>query len=190
MSPAQIVRLLNEKKIPRGADGGFWNIGNLCKILADPKYAGYGVFARTSSKLRSKPKCNPRQNWVMQPDCVEPVVSRDLFQRAQTKRENKVQFRTDEQLLEDLRRYIEAHGSVSIREMNPHHGLPSHATYSKRFGSVTAAYDRIGYQPRQAFLWQDEARDHGCSGNLSNTASRMPLQPKGFHYGNWVQSSL
>ena len=42
--------------------------------------------------------------------------------------------------------------------MNPHCGLPFHATYSKRFGSVTAAYYRIGYQPRQAFLWQEEAK--------------------------------
>ncbi len=96
LSPAQIVRRLNERKIPRDANGSSWSLGNVCKILADPKYAGYGVFARTSSKLRSKPKCNPRQNWVMQPDCLEPIVSPDLFRRAQMKREAKVQFRTDQ----------------------------------------------------------------------------------------------
>src|SRR5208283_1988164 len=67
-------------------------------------------------------------------------------------------FRTNEQLLEQLRRHVEVHGSASAKEIGPHNGLPSHATYSKRFGSLGAVYDLIGFQPKHPLPRQEDAK--------------------------------
>ncbi|WP_367254421.1 hypothetical protein [uncultured Phenylobacterium sp.] len=53
---------------------------------------------------------------------------------------------TDDELLEDLRRLLDEHGklTMSLIEASPITRSPN--TYVRRFGSLTAAYARIGYK--------------------------------------------
>jgi hypothetical protein len=52
---------------------------------------------------------------------------------------------TDEDLLEELRALLAARGklTMSLIEASEHTHSPN--TYIRRFGSLTAAYERIGY---------------------------------------------
>lgn len=53
---------------------------------------------------------------------------------------------TDDELLEELRRLLAKRGKLSMSLIEASPGTRSPNTYIRRFGSLTAAYERIGYQ--------------------------------------------
>jgi len=80
-----IVRLLNSRGTPREVPGP-WRSGVVSTILTHPKYTGCIVFNQTSLRLKSKRILNPREQWVVQPNCFAPIVSAEVFAQAQEKR--------------------------------------------------------------------------------------------------------
>lgn len=151
-SVSQIVEWLNRQGIAKG-NGYPWSAGNIRKILTDPKYAGCSVFARTARKLRSKGKLLPREQWIVQPNSFDSIVSLDMVERARKKLSSR--FLSSEKIVEDLRSYIEHTGSVSLEEMHPRNGLPFGSTFRKRFGSILRAYELAGVTPDDVFLMRN-----------------------------------
>jgi site-specific DNA recombinase len=64
-----------------GAALGRWTGSAVREVLTNPKYTGYMVWNRRSTKDKLHPgKLNPRAEWVWSPQPVhEPLVTRDLF---------------------------------------------------------------------------------------------------------------
>lgn len=60
---------------------------------------------------------------------------------------------SDDQLLDFLRGLIAEHGEVNQIMLRRAVGVPSPDTYRKRFGSLSRAYDLIGYKPKKTGGW-------------------------------------
>jgi recombinase len=103
-------------------------------ILSHPKYTGCVVFNRTSAKLKSKVKSNPREQWVVRSGVFPAIVPQDVFDRAQRKLANSVFRRSNERLLSELRTYIETHGKPCGGDGPKPAGMASMSTYRYRFG--------------------------------------------------------
>ena len=150
MSRYKIARLLNERGVKYG-NFGPWTFYRIELILTHPKYTGCIVFNRTSAKLKGKVVYNPREQWVLRPDSFPAIVSQDVFDRTQAKLNNAVIRRSNEQLLVELREYINAHGKPV--PAGAHVGdLASASTYRYRFGGRMQAYEQVQYQPARYSL--------------------------------------
>ena len=147
MAFAQIARVLNERGIRNGSFGP-WDTNVIRRMLSHLKYTGCVVFNRRTQKLRSKRVCNPHQQWVIRPHAFPAIVSQDVFDRTQAKFANRVKHRSNEQLLAELKAYIETLGKTPSRP-KPNNEIASLATYAARFGGMLAAYKLVGYCPRR-----------------------------------------
>lgn len=145
-SPYKIARIMNERGVKYGSFGP-WTDTRIRMILTHPKYSGCAVFSRTTAKLRTRTIQNPCESWVIRPDAFPAIVSPETFAQVQAKMNGITNRRSNEQLLDELRAFIEKHGKVSVRNLT-NCGLASGSTYKYRFGGLMAAYTRVGYQPR------------------------------------------
>jgi DNA invertase Pin-like site-specific DNA recombinase len=123
-------------------NGGRWDFQTVYKILTHPKYTGCIAFNRTSCRFRSKRVTNPKGQWVIQPGSFTPIVSSDLFQRAQMKFTERTARRTNEQLLAGLNALLQQKGRLSESLIDSCSELPRANTYRRRFGSLSEAYER------------------------------------------------
>ncbi len=156
-----IAGFLNSCQFRR--DGGPWGADHVRKILIDPKYAGCAVFGRSTKRLRSRSKVIPKNQWIVAPNSFEAVVPLERVIAAQRRLSRSK--RSDEQLLQDLRDYVQAHGAVSGREMGPSNRLPSDQTFRAHFGSIAKAYELAGLEMSRASL-------HTCKGSVASVANR------------------
>jgi DNA invertase Pin-like site-specific DNA recombinase len=145
-----IARWLNEQKIPR--DVGFnWNGQMVRKILSHAKYTGCIVFNQKSARLRSKMKPNPRDQWVTQPNSFPAIISQKRFDSAQIRLTQRAHFRTDEQLLRDLREFVKKHGKVTQVMLAADPNMSTSPTYAARFGSFCRALKLVKSEPLDGF---------------------------------------
>ena len=144
-----------------------WGVDHVRKILVDPKYAGCAVFGRSTKKLRSPSRVIPKSEWIVAPNSFEAMVPLEKVIAAQRKLSQRR--RSDEQLLQELRHYVEVHGPVSGREMGPSNRLPSDQTFRKRFGSISKAYELAGLDMSRSSV-------HTCKGCLARVASHRAIQ--------------
>ncbi|ATE65510.1 homing endonuclease associated repeat-containing protein [Rhizorhabdus dicambivorans] len=77
-----------------------------------------------------------------------PLIDRATFNKAQSVRHNRrVNRLSDAELLDQLRRILSEHGRLCSRLIMATTG-PDTQTYQKRFGSLDAAYHKVGYFQR------------------------------------------
>jgi len=139
-----IARQLNERQIAREGHG-CWDNFAIHRILTHPRYKGCCVFNRASQKLRSNKVHNPSEQWIVQPNGIEPIVSEEQFHLVQEKLRRRVANRSDEELLDGLRELRQKHGRISVKLITDTEGLASWVTYRNRFGSLRRAYELVGY---------------------------------------------
>ena len=151
------MRHLNRMNIPREVPGP-WNHGAVHRILTHPKYIGCIVFNRSSSRLHTKKVAHPPEKWVLNPGRFPAIVSEERFGQVQQKLANRVSNRSNEQLISELRSFVQKHGRLSTKMMCPANGLASYVTYRKRFGRIKQIYDLIPYRQTLTFLAADEAK--------------------------------
>jgi len=150
MSEVRIVKALNERKVPIEPEARLssprWTRKRVREILTNAKYAGANVYNRVSSKLSQTKTKNQALNWIRLDDAFKPIVSRALFDQTQKVRQARAERLTDEQILECLRDLLRREGKLSHAIINRDPESPCHATVSKRFGSMRAAYRLVGYK--------------------------------------------
>ena len=144
LSVSAIVRKLNTNRIGYVGDSK-WNLHAVESVLTQPKYAGYHVFGRTSSKLYTPTVKLPKSEWILTPGAFEPIVDRPTFVAAQRILQSRTINQSNEELLDKLRALLASEGRLSPRliEDSPH--MPSSSTYTHRFGGLRRAYELIGY---------------------------------------------
>lgn len=140
----QIAQHLNARNVPTHS-GKRWFHSTILYILQNEKYLGDQSYNRTSAKLKGKKRKNDRSEWVVKRNAFRAIVDRQLFGRAQDVRLRRAGTKTDRQLLDDLKRYLETNGKVSSRLIRASLGLANPQTYVNRFGSLRRTYALIGY---------------------------------------------
>jgi hypothetical protein len=113
-------------------------------ILTHPKYKGTAIYNRTTERLCSKSRKVPKIEWIITPGAFEPLVEPSTFEATQEALRQRFRARSNEQVLEQLKSILKAHGSLTTAILRLH-GL-SPGGLRSRFGSSIKAYDLIGYQ--------------------------------------------
>ena len=98
-------------------------------LLSNEAYIGNLVWNRVSQKLKGNKTNNPRALWIRSEGCVEPIIDRDVFQRAQRILEEHSVNISEEEMLARLRKVLLKKGSLSASIIDTAPGLPRSNTY-------------------------------------------------------------
>jgi DNA invertase Pin-like site-specific DNA recombinase len=139
-----IVRSLNARHIPRDIPGP-WNYRSVHRILSHPKYTGAIVFNQSSSRMHSKFKRNPREQWLIRPDSFAPIISKKLFARAQRQFRNRAGTVSDQELLNDLLTLLRRRGQLNEKIIDAELVGACARTVRERFGGMLSLYELLAY---------------------------------------------
>lgn len=146
LSARGIARDLNS----RGAlatSRGLWTPARVRHALSNEGYVGVYVFGRTWEHLGAKGRIS-EVDWLRVPNGIDLMVSRRLYDMAQTlRRRHHSPTATDEDLIGALRQALKDHGMLSADILKAHPATHDPSVYKRRFGGLAAAYSRAGYLP-------------------------------------------
>lgn len=145
-----IARELNSRKVPWIADKP-WNRLAIRKILTSPKYAGWNCWALTSQTLRTKSRRNPPDQWVMVSGAYEAIVDQKTFDRAQRVIRQRMNYKSNEQVLNELRALWKRRGILSESIISEARGVHVVSALRHRFGSMRKVYELLGFQPAPTY---------------------------------------
>ena len=148
----QIATELNANEIFT-ARGNRWTAQTIDKILTNEIYVGNIVFNRRSFKLKEQVVENPPHMWVRRNNALEPIIDAELFAKAQKIIEKRRYRLTDQEVLDRLSTLRRRKGRLSNDIIIAAKNVPDTSTYIRRFGSLTTAYDLIGFRPKPRYLW-------------------------------------
>jgi DNA invertase Pin-like site-specific DNA recombinase len=138
----QIAGNLNARGVP--SPGGVkWSESSVRNILTNRQYAGAVVYNKSTQRLKTPIKRNPREEWIVTPDAYEAVVDPELFERANAVFEKRKRRYRPEQMLNRLRQLYEEYGLITSNLVQFDSECPSAATYAARFGNLTGAFQHM-----------------------------------------------
>jgi Recombinase len=111
------------------------------------QYTGSIIFNRSSFKLGQKRVVNPPDLWIRCDNAFPPIITPETFARAQEIIRERRQQLSDEGVLERLAALQREKGHLTKVIVDASEDMPSAETYRRRYGSLMAAYNLIGYQP-------------------------------------------
>jgi DNA invertase Pin-like site-specific DNA recombinase len=129
----------------RKASGSDWTYQDVANLLYHPKYSGFCVFGRTTSRLYTGTVRVPRSEWILKSGAFEPIVDMTTFLQAQSILLTRTYHKTNSELLDGLRTLLAQEGRLSHPLVKACKFLPSPSTYRHRFGSMRNSYRLIGY---------------------------------------------
>lgn len=144
MRVGAIARELNRRGISF-SDGSQWTLYNVEAVLTHPKYIGCNVFCRTSVKLHTPMVRLPISEWVVKRGAFEPIIDEATFVAAQKQLATRTARRSNESLLDALRRLLAAEGCLTVDNIKACRYTASPSTYKQRFGGLRNAFKLIGY---------------------------------------------
>lgn len=122
--------------------GGLWDGSKVRRILVNELYIGTLVYNRTSQKLKTPTRHNPKGEWIRTPTAFDPIVEQTIFQHAQSVLAQAALRYGREFMLAQLERLVEERDFLRPSFLQADAVAPSPATYAKRFGSIDAAYQQ------------------------------------------------
>lgn len=154
----EIAQLLNEEGVP-AVGGRPWSNFLVRQILTSELYLGTALFNRVSQKMGGLQVRNPPEQWIRREAAFQPVISRRTFLDAQRCRHKRRSFKlTEDELLEPLRQLLAKEGKLSLPLIMATPDMPNHASYRRRYGSLDAAYAKVGYfRPSNGPAWGSPA---------------------------------
>lgn len=144
-SRTKIAAELNREKI-RFSRGRPWTMQTIDDMLTNEKYIGNSVFGRGSVKLGQKHVLNPPDTWIRRDSAFKGIIAPKIFAKAQKIRSERRHRRSDQQMLDLLSDLWRRKGRLTVHIITSAKKMPSVSSYISRFGSLFAAYQRIGYQ--------------------------------------------
>jgi hypothetical protein len=114
-------------------------------MLMNPKYLGTMIYNRTSERLSTPKRKNPRSAWITKEQAFTPIIDQRTFDRAQRRIQDNIRVHDDAYLEASLRRALAQHGRLSIAVLKATKGAPSAVAYRRRYGTIEKAYAAIGY---------------------------------------------
>ncbi|MCW0221516.1 MAG: recombinase family protein [Prosthecobacter sp.] len=153
----EIARVLNSAGSV-SASGYPWYWYSVRELLANEKYMGNSVYNRSSRKLGGRYQKNPKSEWVRGLAAFDAVVSPERFAEAQERLRTNIVRHTSSFMLDVLTAIWCSHGELKIDYVLDFEGAPAINSYRARFGSLTLAFDLIGYKGRKNRLNNLEIR--------------------------------
>jgi Recombinase len=96
----------------RSARGELWNASKIRQILTNVMYAGTLVYNKTTKKLKTRTRKNPRDQWIKTVDAFVGLVEPSVFDRAQAIIAEALQRYSPAKMLEHLERLHREHGFI------------------------------------------------------------------------------
>jgi DNA invertase Pin-like site-specific DNA recombinase len=122
-----------------------WYPGAVDRILKNPKYAGIGVYGRSTQKLGTRVRFLPRSTWTTVPGSWKPIIDHETFRTAERVLQSQTANKTDDDLLDELRTVFAQHNRLTQRLVRAALPNRSSGTYARRFESLSEAFARAGY---------------------------------------------
>jgi DNA invertase Pin-like site-specific DNA recombinase len=123
-----------------------WLHGAIYQILQNPIYAGFNVWNRTSTRMRSCRKSVAKEEWIKKVGTFEPMIDERTFDRVQRLIRLRPSLPSDGAILKRARRLLKINGYLSWRILKSARGTPSLTSIRRRFGSYRGLYQKVGYQ--------------------------------------------
>lgn len=145
-----VSRRLNLEGRPAEA-GALWTMHRVRQVITNEKYVGVNVYGRRQSILGKGTRPRDRDSWQRAPDAFEPIISAEMFDLANVNaRARRAKPRvSDQALLDTLRRLLAEVGYLSSGAMQAASYAYAASVYQRRFGSLSRAYELVGYQPNR-----------------------------------------
>jgi hypothetical protein len=137
-----IAEGLNQDGIP-SPGGSVWDGVKVRDILMDERYTGTMVYNRTTQKLKTPSRANPKEKWIRAPQSFERMIELEIFAQAQEIFTERAKFYTPAYMLEKLEAVFQSHGIVRPSLVRAAPDMPSPSTYLKHFGSMDAAFQQL-----------------------------------------------
>jgi DNA invertase Pin-like site-specific DNA recombinase len=149
-TPKAIAAELNAASIPSNGEG-LWTHRRISHVLKNELVIGDYVYAKTRMHLRGRKRRTSPDTWV-RVRVFDPIVPPRLFRLAEQRRSAQRRVLIDDEaLLDGLRRLLRERGSLSVRLIETCPYLPRAQTLRTHFGSLAAAYAKIGYAQVENF---------------------------------------
>ena len=123
--------------------GGRWDRSKIRRILLNELYVGTLIYNRTTQKLKTPTRHNPKEEWIRSPGAFDPIVEQEEFDKAQRILTQAALRYTPEFMLEQLKRVLKEHEFVRPALLRADALAPSPSTYAKRFTSLDSAYQQV-----------------------------------------------
>ncbi len=136
---------LNERGITHF--GRKWLHGAVYHILKNPIFAGCNVWNRTSTRMRSKLRSIPTEEWITKLCAFQPIIDQTTFDRVQVILPLRPARVSNGVILKKVRRLLQVKGYLSWAVLKNAHGLPSLRSIRDRFGTYRELYKKVGYKP-------------------------------------------
>jgi DNA invertase Pin-like site-specific DNA recombinase len=138
----QIAGVLNQRDI-LSPGGRQWSAASIRNVLINQQYAGAVVYNKTTQRLKTRTRPNPRVEWVVTPEAYDEIISPELFREAQAIFEQRKHVLTSEELLARMRRLYDRYALITARLLRFDPETPSPSTYIKHFGSLNGAFQQL-----------------------------------------------
>jgi len=190
LRPTDIMRELSRRGIT--FHGRPWSFYAVKHVLTHPKYCGIQVWGRTETKLKTPPKRVAKEQWITAASRGPQIVDEQTFDRAQQVYLDRTEQKTNEQLLEALRRLWRRNGYLTEYMIEASRLTPTVGTYRRRFGRLSRAFQLIGYRQSKARILRQRMESWRGSVRLRrNLIRRLQLMFPGLvtlgHYDGYVR---
>jgi DNA invertase Pin-like site-specific DNA recombinase len=145
LTMTDIAHRLNRQHISY-LGGRQWTCAVVGRTLRHPKYAGCNVWNRHTARLRTPPRVLPREQWIVKPAAFTPLIDRGTFDRVQEVLNRRRRTKSDEELVNALRRLLRRKGKLSEKIIRGDPDTPRLATYYPRLGRLRHLYELVGYK--------------------------------------------
>jgi len=145
LSAENIARRLAAEGV-KGYGKASLSASTIRRILHSELCIGQMTYNLTTKRLQNKEYKNPEELWTRFA-AFKPIVPPSQFQKAQERlaRMNRQWTRGD--ILEALKQLLAEKGRLTEALIDQSEGGPSAPTVADRFGSLSAAYAAVGYEP-------------------------------------------
>ncbi len=154
---SKLAKMLNDRGITTD-QGRAWTQGTVHQVLTSEKYVGNNVYNKISFKLKKKRVVNPPEMWIRGNAAFQPIISLDLFEKAQSIIRERSRRYSDVELLDHLRDLLRCEGRLSGLLIDEAEGMASSSVYRNRFNSLIQAYKLIAYTPERDYQFIETNR--------------------------------
>ncbi|MCC8977584.1 recombinase family protein [Bradyrhizobium acaciae] len=156
LSIYEIARRLAKAGV-KGHEGKALSETTIHRILASELCVGQMTYNVTSKLLQGRTVKNPESTWTRF-RAFEPIVPPGQFRKAQERLAVGNRPWNKEAIIASLTRLLETKGHLSQRLLNSTKGAPSADTVDRHFGSLSAAYAAVGYDPTTRMFFGNNGR--------------------------------
>lgn len=149
-----VAQQLNNEGVPTGS-GRPWLAKRIAYIIRNELCVGTYTYNKTNRSMRQALTRRPEEEWVRVPT-TPPVVSHAVFKKANRLADGERNRYSEEEMLRRLRRLLKRKGRLSPSIIEQARYTPGYMTYIARFGSISKAYEAIGYEHHGRHRWKPE----------------------------------